>query len=55
VLPVEISPGRSNLDGLLFLNEVLKWCRGRPLVRADRGPWYDWLLELFDCDYEREA
>jgi len=38
VLHVDVSPGRSSLDALLFLREVLKACRGRPLVRADRGP-----------------
>lgn len=38
VLAVDISPGRSSLDALLFLIDVLERCRGRPLVRADRGP-----------------
>ncbi|MFB6191832.1 MAG: DDE-type integrase/transposase/recombinase [Haloarculaceae archaeon] len=55
VLHVDVSPGRSSLDALLFLKEVLKHCRGRPLVRADRGPWYDWPLDLLDCDSERET
>ena len=55
VLAVEVSPGRSSLDALLFLKDVLTRCRGRPLVRADRGPWYDWPLELLDCEYERET
>lgn len=32
-----------------------QWCRGRPLERADCGPWYDWPLELLACDYERET
>ena len=55
VLAVDVSPGRSSLDALLFLRDVLKRCRGRPLVRADRGPWYDWPLERLDCKYERET
>ena len=55
VIAVEISPGRSNLDALLFLKEILKWCNGRPPLRAGRGPWYDWLLERFDYEYERET
>ncbi|ELY69593.1 transposase, IS240 [Natrinema pellirubrum DSM 15624] len=54
-LAVEVSPGRSSLDALLFLKDVLERCRGRPLVRTDRGPWYDWPLELLDCEYERET
>lgn len=38
VLAVEVSPGRSSLDALLFLKEVLKRCRGRPAPAGDRGP-----------------
>ena len=55
VLHIDVTPGRSSLDALLFLREVLEQCRGRPLLRADRGPWYDWPLELLDCEYERET
>jgi len=55
VLHVEVSPGRSSLDAFLFLKEVLKHCRGRPVVLADRGPWYDWALELLDCEGKRET
>jgi putative transposase len=55
VLAIEVSPGRSSLDALLFLKDVLERCRGRPLVRADRSPWYDWPLDLLDCEYERET
>ena len=31
VLAVGVSPGRSSLDALLFLEDVLERCRGRPL------------------------
>ncbi|WP_158294486.1 DDE-type integrase/transposase/recombinase [Halorubrum sp. GN11GM_10-3_MGM] len=55
VLAVEVSTGRSSLDAFCFLKDVLERCRGRPLVRADRGPWYDWPLERLDCEYERET
>ena len=24
-------------------------------MRADRGPWYDWPLELVECEYDRET
>ena len=30
VLAVEVSPGRSSLDALVFLRDVLKRCRGPP-------------------------
>ena len=48
ILHVEVSPGRSSLDALLFLKEVLKHCRGRPLILADCGGWYDWPLNLLE-------
>jgi len=38
VLHVDITPGRSSLDALLFLQDVLQRCRGSPLLRADPGP-----------------
>ena len=42
ILSVETSPSRSSLGELRFLNDGLAQCRGRSLVRADRGPWYGW-------------
>lgn len=38
VLHVDVSPGQSSLDALLFLKDVLKPCRGRPAPAGDRGP-----------------
>jgi len=38
VLHVDVSPGRSSLDALWFLREVLTRCRGRPLVRPTAVP-----------------
>ena len=55
VLHIEVSPGRSSLDALLFLRETLKYCRGQPVVLADRGEWYDWPLDLLDCEGKRET
>ena len=52
---VEVSAGRSSLDALLFLKEVLKRCRGQPLIKVDRGPWYEWPLEELPCEYEQET
>lgn len=50
VLHIEISPGRSSLDALLFLKEMLRYCHGQPVILADRGEWYDWPLDLFTCE-----
>ena len=55
VLHFEVSPGRSSLDVLPFLKEVLKYCRGQPTVLADRGEWYDWPLYFLECDGKRET
>lgn len=54
-LHVDVSPGQSSLEAFLFLKEVLNHCRGRPVVNADRGPWYDWALEELPSDVQRET
>ena len=55
VIHVDVSRGRSSLDAFLFLRKLLKRCRGKPLIKVDRGPWYDWALETLGCDYEKET
>jgi len=48
VVHIEVSPGRSDLDALLFIKQVLKRCRGQPVIVVDRGPWYNWALDDLD-------
>jgi len=57
VVHVEVSPGRSELDALLFLKTVLKRCRGQPVIVVDRGPWYNWALDDLNlsCESRRET
>ena len=57
VIHVEVSPGRSEMDALLFLRTVLERTRGEPLVIVDRGPWYNWSLDELDlpCEARRET
>ncbi|MDB2239123.1 DDE-type integrase/transposase/recombinase [Halorubrum ezzemoulense] len=55
VLVIEVTPGRSSLDALLFLKSAPERYRGRPAPAGDRGPWYDWLLELLEYKHERET
>jgi transposase-like protein len=56
VIHIEVSPGRSDLDALLFVKQVLKRCRGEPVVLADREPWYNWALDDLNlCDSRRET
>lgn len=56
VVHIEVSPGRSDLDALLFLKTVLKRCRGQPVIIVDRGPWDNWALDDLDlCESRRET
>jgi len=56
VVHIEVSPGRSDLNALLFLKQVLKRCRGDPVVLVDRGPWYNWPLDDLElCESRRET
>ncbi|WP_256546645.1 hypothetical protein [Halobellus inordinatus] len=56
VVHIEVSTGRSDLDALLFIKQVLKRCRGDPVVLVDRGPWYNWPLDDLDlCESRRET
>jgi putative transposase len=55
VIHTEVSTGRSSLDALLFLKQVLKRCRGRPVIKTDRGPWYNWPAAELDCDHQHET
>lgn len=54
---VEVSPGRSDHDALLFLPAVFERCRDEPLVIVDGGAWYNWSLDERDlpCEARREA
>jgi putative transposase len=54
VVPIKVSPRRSDLDALLFIKQVLKCCRGDPIVLVDRGPWYNWPLDDL-CESRRET
>lgn len=56
VVYIEVSPGRSDLDALLFLKTVLKRCRGQSVIVVDRGPWYNWVLNDLDlCESRGET
>lgn len=56
VVHIEVSRGRSDLDALVFIKQVLKRCHGDPVVLVDRGPWYNWPLDDLDlCELRRET
>jgi len=56
VVHIEVSPGRSDFDALLFIKQVLKRCRGQPVIVVNRGPWYNWALDDLDlCESRRET
>jgi hypothetical protein len=51
-----IRPGFRLGDGLFFIKQVLKRCRGDPVVLVDRGPWYNWPLDDLNlCESRRET
>jgi len=56
VVHIEVFPGRSDLDALLFLKTVLKRCRGQPVIVVDRGPRHNWAIDDLDlCESRRET
>ena len=56
IIHIEISPGRSDLDALLFIKQVLKRFRGDLVVLVNRSPWSHWPLDgLCLCESDRET
>lgn len=51
ILAFRASWTRSNLDALLFLQDVLKLCTNKPLILVDKGPWYPWALIQLGLPY----
>lgn len=55
VVYIEVSLDRSSVDALFFLKEVLKYCRGEQAILGDHGKWFDWPLDLLECEGKRET
>lgn len=56
IIHTSATRGRSNLDTLKFLQEMLQKCKNKPtIVKVDRGPWYPWALERLGLKYEQET
>ena len=56
IIYIEVSLDPSDLDALLFIKQVLRRCRGEPVVLVDREPWYNWALDNLDlCESRRET
>lgn len=55
IVHLDVSPGRSSLDALLFLRTVVERCRGQPVVLVDRGPWYSWAFDRLECPYRQQT
>ena len=51
LLALEVLYGRSSLNALSFLKKALKMCTNKPLVIADKGPWYPWALQRLGLEY----
>lgn len=54
VLNVDVSLARSSLDTLLFLTELLNYCRHQPVMLADCSEWYNCPLNLLECEPKRK-
>lgn len=52
VLLTWITQGRSSLEALLFMKNVVRRCRGDPFVMVDRGVWYPWALDTLDLEWK---
>ena len=55
VLAFRVSFTRSSLDAELFLREVLKYCRNKPLFLVDKGPWYRDAFDSLGLEYRHET
>ncbi len=53
VLAIKATGGRTELEAIFFLKDVLKYCSNRPLVLVDHGPWYPPALEHLGLRYKQ--
>ena len=54
VLAVKATGGRTELEAIFFLKDVLKYCIGRPtIILVDHGPWYPPALEHLGLRYKQ--
>jgi putative transposase len=53
VLAVKASGGRTELEAIFFLKDVLTYCSNRPLILVDHGPWYPPALEHLGLRYKQ--
>jgi transposase-like protein len=54
ILAIYASRSRNMLIALKFLRIVLDRCLNKPLIIADRGPWYRWALERLGLKYQHQ-
>jgi len=55
ILSVYLSTARSGLDTLRSLKKTMRYCRNKPLVLIDRGPWYPWALQRYGLKWRHET
>lgn len=52
VLVTWVAQGRSGLEALLFMKNVLRRCKGPPpFVMVDAGVWYPWALDTLGLEW----
>lgn len=55
VLVTWVTQGRSGVEALLFLKNVLRRCTNDPHVEVDAGVWYPWALETLGLEWHVQA
>jgi putative transposase len=55
VLAVRVSYTRSSLDAEILLKQLLQYCKNKPFILVDHGPWYVDALKKLGLEYKQIA
>ena len=53
IIAIRAFSGRSYIETLVFLREILSKCKNKPLILVDRAPWYSCVLERIGLKYQQ--
>ena len=55
ILGIMVTKWRTSIDVIKFVKEILRYCKNRPIIKTDRGPWYRWSLQRLGLKHEYET
>jgi len=55
IISMRVYPSRNALAAEQFINEVLKYCEGKPTFIIDNAPWLKQPLKELDLQYNAES